>query len=661
MAGVPTVPAADPASATSTPASDNKAPNSADMSLSDPAPTTNGQRPNNSDQKKDRKPRRERLPLPDVIPDAPVKRYPEPSKTDMQAAIDAEDAKLQACFDRLNSARAFYDERQRIRDDGKPAYEAARKLFNELNEECRVLFEERKDIVAKLKDLKDAEIAARSASTPGSSDMVGAGKDGVEALKGLRTIEELEDRIRELEYGLETASYSILEEKKIVAQISFLNHKGREFITGRDKVYKDERAAKEQRIATRKELEEARKSQDARIDAAKAKLDKQKKAVDDVRAEQEAKIRKLQETTSEIDRDAERKKIGEIKAVIRKLRDDYQAELDKWYLNERIHIEQQRIAKRKKYEAAQAEREARRKAWEAEQAQYPEPDPYQEQKDMCSGLTVYLQTLLGETVDKPTVNLGPEKASVSLKATSTTREITAKGKAIGKSTTATDGGFENLAFSDFVKKSGGKTKGRRGRRSVAPSTDTPTEGADMPLKPHSIDYIAAFTELDIKPPNKISEVRAALEAVKAKKAYYDSKPKPTEEEKAKMAASRAKKQVTPVSEKKPKSNGMDVINGDGDAAAFPVLLGDSATPGTMPLPSRDLAGPSFKAVAIGTATAPPPTPTVSSSDTVSLSNVGAGAIMGENALGSVTAIVANEPVEEDNAIVSSQQAPLTEA
>lgn len=611
-----------------------------------------------ADQKKDRKPRRERLPLPDPIPDLPVKSYPEPSKTALQARVAEEDAKLQQCFDRLNSTRAFYDHRQKIRDAGKPAFDAARKVFNDLNDHCRALFEERKDLSNKLKDIKDADIAARSAANAASNDLVGAGKDGAEALKGLRTMEELDARIHDLEYRLETGSFSILEEKKIVAQISFLNHKGRDFISGRDKSYKDEKAAKDHRIASRKELEDARNKQDALIDAAKAKLEEQKKVVDDVRAQQEAQIKELQGTTSDIDRDAEKKKIGEIKAVVRKLRDDFQDELDKWYLNERIHYEQQKIAKRKKYEAAQAERDARRKAWEAEQAQYPEPDPYQEQKDMCSGLTVYMQTLLGETVEKPSVNLAPEKSGAppppTLKTASNTREITAEGKAIGKSTVANDSGFESLAFSDFVKKSGNKSKNKKGRRSAGPATDASAEAQDLSLKPHSIDYIAAFTELGIKPPNKISEVRAALEAVKAKKAYYDSKPKPTDEEKAKMAANKSKKQSTPASEKKPKSNGVDLINGDGGAAAFPVLLAENTAPGSSPAP-RDISGPSFMAVASGAASAPPPMPAISPADMPTMGAVGSQAVVG-----GVEAIVVDDPVR-DGSIVAPPNASLTEA
>lgn len=596
---VPSAAAASAATSVSSPPVPSADPAASSPSEQNPAP----------DQKKDRKPRRERLPLPDPIPEIPVKRYAEPSKSHLQATLDAEDAKLQLCFDRLNSTRAFYDQRQKIRDAGRPAFDAARKVFNDLNDHCRALFDHRKDLSNKLKSIKDADIAARTAASSGSNELVGAGKDGNEALKGLRTMEELDERIQDLEYRLATVSCALLEEKKIVAQISFLNHKGRDFIMGRDKSYKDEKAAKEHRIASRKDLEDARNKQDALIDAAKAKLEEQRKVVDQLRAEQDAQIRELQDTTTDIDRDAEKKKIGEIKAVIRKLRDDFKDELDKWYLNERIHYEQQKIIKRKKYEAAQAERDARRKAWEAEQAQYPEPDPYQEQKDMCSGLTVYMQTLLGETVEKPSVvNLAPEKtgAAPTLKTVSNTREITAEGKAIGKSTVANDSGFESLAFSDFVKKSGSKSKNKKGRRSASSAADASADTQDLPLKPHSIDYIAAFTELGIKPPNKISEVRAALEAVKAKKAYYDSKPKPTDEEKTKMAANKSKKQSTPASETKPKSKSVDLIDGDGGAAAFPVLLAENTAPqGSSPAP-RDLSGPSFMAVASGAASAPPP-------------------------------------------------------
>lgn len=606
-------------------------------STAKPASANNG----STEPKKDRKPRRERLPLPDPIPIESVKRYTEPSKSELQTEVDAVDSKIQVCFDRLNTTRAFYDERQKIRDAGKPAYDAARKRFNELNETCRLFFEARKEISTKLKSLREADMAARNASSS-FFEMPGVGKDGNEALKSIRTIEELDARIKELEYSLGVNTYSMLEEKKIVTQISFLQNKGRDFILSKDKSYKDEKAAKEVRIGTRKELEEARGKQDVLIDAAKTKVDAQKKVVDAIRAEHEDQIKKLQVNSADIDRDAEKKKIGEMKGAIRKLRDDFQVKLDKWYLNERIHYEQQKIAKRKKYEAVQAEREARRKAWEEEQAQYPEPDPYQEQKDMCSGLTVYMQTLIGETVGKPSVNLRGTSSGVapSLKTTSNTREISAAGKAIGKLATGKGDEFESLAFSDFVKKSG-KSKGKKGRRAAgASTTDSSSEAADTPLKPHSIDYLTAFTELEITPPKRLSEVRAALDKVKEKKAYYDALPKPTAEETAKMAVKKSRKQAAPSSEKK-KASGVDLMNGDAGSSAFPVLLSE----GSAPVAARDISGPSFKAVASGIASAPAPV-IISSNDMPSMDDEGTAGIV-EAAIG-VDGIVVEEPHDEGN-------------
>ncbi|KAI0564345.1 Nuclear segregation protein Bfr1 [Gracilaria domingensis] len=576
-----------------------------------PQPATNG---DGAQPNKARKPRRERLPLPDPIPETPVKRYPEPNRVELQKKIDTIDTELQACFDRLNSTRAFNDQRQKIRESGKSTFDATRKAISELNDECRVLFEKRKVISNKLKEVRDALSARNTGSS--AVEIPGAGKDGNDALKNVRTLEELDQRVEDLQYRMETESLPIAEEKKIVNQIAFLQHKGRDFIRERAELIKNEKNAKEARIATRKELEEARKAQDIAIDAAKAKLEEQKKILTDFRAGEEAKIKKLQDTVPQIDKTAERKKISELKTQIKKMREDFEDERDQWYLNERVHYEQQKIAKRKRYEEIQAEREARRKAWEAEQAQYPEPHPYQEEKDMCSGLIVYLQTLLGKTVDKPNVNLAPAKSgnAPSLKTNASTREISSGGKAIGKKNTLHND-FENLAFSDYVRKGGKRGKKARGRSSAA-SIDVNT--AETQLKPHSIDYLAAFTRLDVKPPNKISEVQAALEAVKEKATYYETAPAPSEEEKAKKTEAKQKK---PSSDKKAANGSMDLS--DVGANAFPGLHSETSGPSR----SRDSSLPSFKAVASGIATAPPPTPAASAVDMPPLHGVEEGQLI----------------------------------
>ncbi|PXF41089.1 hypothetical protein BWQ96_09193 [Gracilariopsis chorda] len=593
------------AGVTADPGADNIPPSSTDSAAdnkpSQPAQSADSAQNNNN---KPRKPRRERLPLPDPIPETPVKRYPEPNRAELQKKIDVVDAQLQECFSRLTSTRAFNDQRQKIREAGKPTFEAARKAISELNEQCRVLFEERKATNAKLKEIRDAGASARNATS--SFEVPGAGRDGNEALKNVRTIEELEQRIGDFKYRMETESLPISEEKKIVAQLAFLQHRGRDFIRERAEVINNEKNAKESRLALRKELEEAKKQQDVAIDAAKAKLEEQKKILTDLRADEDEQIKKLLDTVPQVDRAAERKKIVELKADIKKMREDFDVERDHWYLNERIHLEQQKIARRKKYEEIQAEREARRKAWEAEQAQYPEPHPYQEEKDMCSGLIVYLQTLLGETVDKPNVNLAPSKAgnAPSLKSTPTSREITTAGKAIGKNASGSD--FENLAFSGYMRKAGGKSRNKRIRGRSSSATVDISAAENAQLKPHSIDYLTAFTRLDIKPPNRISEVRAALDAVKEKAAYYETAPAPSEEQKAKKAESKQKKQ----SSEKNLANGSVDLSTDVGANAFPGLQSDSAAPSS----SRASSMPSFKAVASGAATAPPPTTVASVMD-----------------------------------------------
>lgn len=554
---------------------------------------------NHGDQKKERKPRRERLPLPDPIPEKFVTLYAEPIKSELQLRINAEDEKLQQCFDRLSASRSFYDSRQNIRESGKPALNQARAIFLELNDDCRRLFEERKILSTKLKTIKEEDVAARAATTLVSNYIPGVNKDGNEALRGVRTIQDLRERIATLQYRQETESLNITDDKKIVQQISFLHHKGRDFIISRDASLRSGKAIRQVCLATRNELEDARRTLDKDVDIAKEKLEAQRKVVDDIRIGQEKQIKDLEEACPKIDRDCEKKKIGTIKSLIRKMRNDFQIQVDNWYLNQRIFFEQQKIAKRKKYESQQAEREARRKAWEEEQAYYPEPHPYQVETDMCSGLTIYLQTLLGETISKPLVNLLPSGNGPSLKSSPNTREIATRGKSIGKSSMEGSEGFENLTFNKFVKK-GGKAKNKKGRGRSSPITNgnsVLSEG--NPLKPHSIDYLTAFTSLDIKPPTKLGEVRMVLDAVKAKAAYYETAPAPSGEEKARTAKGKVQ---SPKLDLKSSTIRVDLSNADCISTAFPGLAADSV----IRIPSRKPNLPSFMAVAKGVASVPSP-------------------------------------------------------
>lgn len=541
--------------------------------------------------KGDKKPRRERPPLPDEIPTAPVKRYPEPSRVELQARIEERDAIVKGCFDKLSLTRGFYDKRTEIRQAGKDELDAARRKMNKKNDECRELFEQRKTLSNGIKALREADIAARS----GSSSR--AGKEEA-ALRGLKTVQEVDDRIAQLEYEQHTLSLTMQQEKKLVSEISWLKHTGRDMIKIKDNQYKEEAAAKKGRVEKRQTLEAERKALDTKIDAAKAELNVFKKEVDGIRGKQDEEIKKLEEKTSDIDRDAIRKTIDKEKAGIRKMREDFQVELDKWYLNERIHYEQLKIAKKKKWEAQKAEREARQKAWEEEQAQYPEPDPYQKEKDMCAGLTAYLKTLLGESVEKTaTTSLLSKDGAPTLKANdvANARTISSTGKAIGKGKKGEE--FEALAFSDFMGKR--KPKGKKGKRPAAAQTKAAAgDGTEANLKPCSIDLLAAFTHLEITPPMKFSEVREALDAVKSKQDYYDNDPAPPQ-------PTEKPKQTAPKPKTDKKQNGNPKAPADrSNTTAFPGL--NSADDGkTAGVPAgNESSRPSYGDIAKGSAVAP---------------------------------------------------------
>lgn len=518
---------------------------------------------NKSNSGKDRKPHRDRPPLPDPIPTTPVKRYSEPSREELNEKIFVHQAAVRECFEKMTAMRSFFDKRTKIRESGKEEFDAARKRMTQKNDELRALFDSKKSLTSQIKALRDADMNARNEA---ASSATGRESD---ALKGLKTVEDVDNCIKDLEYTLAVQSVPLAQEKKIISQISYLKHTGRQIIVGKDQAFQQEKAAKQARLDKRIELESMRKDIDMKIDASKAVLEDFKKEIDGIRAKQDTEINMLAEGTKGLDYDKMWKKINEERGKIRKLRNDFFVELDNWYLNERIHFEQVKIAKKKKWEAQNAEREARRKAWEEEQAQYPEPDPYQKEKDMCAGLIVYLQTLLGETVEKTGTKSLLEKPDVapSLKnSEDKKRTISGGGKSIGKSSKSTKSEeFEMLAFSSFMQKKG-KSKGKKGRRnsvSVA-GTESSSSGSEA-LKPHSIDLLAAFTHLEIAPPTKMSGVRAALNAAKLKKEYYDSDPPLPET---------TNKELTSKPKMDPKSNGnVSVKDISAESGAFPGLSG----------------------------------------------------------------------------------------
>lgn len=626
----------DPMMKTSAPSAAPTVPEPAQgQTTSDSAPTpgeSNGQAatgaPNGTAQGgQKRREQRPRLPLPDPIPETPVKKYPEPSREELNKKVNAIDAKIQECFDKLKASKGFYDQRQKIRDDGKPKVDAARADYVAKNEACRALIEEKKLLSTRLREIKDADMAANAGR---SSSNDGGSKENA-ALRGCKTVEDVTNRIKELEEMQMSSTISIAEEKKLIAQINFLELKGKGIIESKDRAFKEEKASKDARIAERKDLDDRRKALDAKIDVAKAAADAQRLVLDKLRSGQDEEIKKLQESTSDIDRDAEKVKIGELKKEIRTLRDEFQVECDKWYLNERIAYEQQKIAKRKRWEAQQAEREEKRLAWEKEMAEYPIADPYQPEKDMCTALILHLQTLMGTSPDTTGIIKAESKTSSLLPTAGTKptlrksdgedgagREIARPGsQAVGKSVLNETDSFKDDPYGCFATQKSGSKKNRRGRKSgatvangspamngatpIASTGDTTDE--DAKLKPFGIDYLTYFTNLDIKAPTKRSELKGALDEVLKKKEYFDNDPPEKKVETEQATRSAKNDRSTSISKTKAPQTLPEGV------AAFPGLGGTTADDGSTG-PDVSAAGndtsnrPSFSDIASGNAKAP---------------------------------------------------------
>jgi hypothetical protein len=575
------------------------------------------------------------LPLPDPLPAAPVKRYAEPSRAELAADVEKVDAGVQAAFDRLKGAKGFYDARARVREEARPAIEMAKKSLQAQHEVVKAMFEEKKAVSAQIKALRDADAAL--AGGGGKSGAAGL-DDASPHMRGLRTPEDVNARILELEERQMSTSVELNEEKKLVAAISFLNSRGRDAIAAREAAFKADRASRDSRFADRKTLEDKRKGIDAAIDEAKKVLDKCKAAMDAARGNHDKKVKALaDDLPADVDRDAEKATITQLKAQIKAMREKYAADHDQWYLNERIAQEQIKLAKKKKWEAANAEREAKRIAWEEEQAQYPTADPYQPEKDMCASLIHLLHTLSGTggtaaaraaaAVASPAAATTPVAFKPMLKkpTTTTPRSVSSLsgGTVIGKATMSDEtSGFEGTAYGDFaVGNPGKKGKKARGRGAAAAAAADPAPGAtiaangngaavddddsDAKLKHLSLDHLTFFTNLGIKAPVRRSDLKPALDAVLEKKAYFDNDPPSKEEiKKAEKAAKAALDGKTAdnhseVAKKTPKES----LNG---GAAFPGL--GSAKSDCDALPAANVAPdtnrPSFIDIARGNAKAP---------------------------------------------------------
>jgi len=446
--------------------------------------------------------------------------------------------------------------------------------------QLRGMLEVKKNITAQIKSLREP-VAKVDTFSLGNSHSEQA------LLRGVKSVADLDAKIKALEEKQSNQTLKITEEKKIIQDLAFLKHKGRALVSESDNQRKNQVAEKESRQKMREELEAARKQQDVSIDALQVVVNEKRAVVDAIRAKQNAELDLISKDMKVVDRDQQRKVITDCKAEINRLYEEYSKARDEWYANERLARDQQKLAQKVKAAKIKAEKDARRAEREAELAKLPPPDPYEVEKGMCDNLTAYLTALLpmsdqaaasSETAAKTDAQsipvLNENKPRVV--------EKDAGAKQIGKGAGADQEDDKYAALRKGKKKGKGKSAAKEVASDSKSSTDTK-------LAAHSMERFLAFQKLNIKPPTLQSEIAPTLESIRVKREYFESAP-----EKAKEPKARTSQKSSSGTEKSAKATGSSEFNVD---EAFSHALGENVS--STVAASADPSRPSFSDVIRG--------------------------------------------------------------
>lgn len=390
----------------------------------------------------------------------------------------------------------------------------ARAAFKVLSDKARAIREERKGYF-------DAMAAAKAAR-----EKMNASMDAMkESMGPMKSLDDLNKKIKQLEHKHHTTSLSLKEEKTLITEIEsfkMMRKEAAKFEAAKAKAAGGASAAqgKEEVSARLDATKEELAKLNAEMDEKKAEMEKlqAKDKSQSQRAQVPAVLRELDRISSEIDGCFTR---------IRALRNDFREDNNKWYEYSKVLREQ----KQKKWEAEADERKA---AWEARQAEIEAEEakkvPWQEEMVLCDFIIKYLSDLIAE------------KSAAEEETAKTAEEF--DGLQVFK---RDDSEFFNLGGGKSAKKKG---KGKKGKKAVA-------------LK-HSIETIEDFGLLGLTPPANKDAIQASIDEVKAAKAAFEVRPREPKAPKAKKSADGG--------EEKPKAKkAQKKYEHDASDAAFPKL------------------------------------------------------------------------------------------
>mmetsp|Transcript_10525 Transcript_10525/g.21193 ORF Transcript_10525/g.21193 Transcript_10525/m.21193 type:complete len:972 (-) Transcript_10525:610-3525(-) len=451
---------------------------------------------------------RKRYELPDNVEEIlarKIQRTPLPSKEDLDQSIAVQRALVDAAFAQLNSGKELRIRRSQTAETAKAESAPAKKAYDEARAALFLKFDEKKQLNEKIDEM-------RLAVSEGSGKASSSGDNAPNALlKKIKTVEELDKKVQELELRFRSETLSLQEEKKLVADIAFLRHKGKDFILEGEKKKLQEKQQHEDRKSQVEALEQQRKRLDEEINIIKKDCDTKKRAFEQIRARQNKVFEDISKEIGQVDQEALRKQIMEAKNEITRITEGHKKKLSEHYENERLWNQQEMLRKRMKAKKRFEEFEARRAEREKELAEYGPPDHYIVEKGMCDSLSAFLKALQGSTKVEADIEGSPNPST----------SPAVPGKTIGK--TSAQNSAEDESYSAFGK--GKKGPKRRTRRESTTTEKSPL----AKITTLSIDRFTAFQKLGVTPPSTYGDIAGALEAIQKRREYFEKAPPPKEE------------------------------------------------------------------------------------------------------------------------------------
>ncbi|KAJ3046906.1 hypothetical protein HK097_000407 [Rhizophlyctis rosea] len=427
----------------------------------------------------------------DLAPTTPAvtDRRKAPVKPD-QEAYDKELATINANIEALKVKHTAAQGKINGTDNIKGSFDSRRKelreKLDELNKERNELQERRGKILDQLK--------TGQAGLKKKGDEVRNSKDRL----GYKSAEEVDKAINDLEHQLQLGQAKLIEEKRIVAEISNLK-KAKKILEG----FSSSQSSTESEKAKLDDLRSQLNAIDPQRNAVREKIDAVRAQLNELDGERKEQMGSFTDLVNE--RKAVKASLDAEFDKLRTLRTDFKKQKDEWYQWQN----EERNRKRDQYKAQrQAEIEAKLTAQAQREREAAEVPAYSDEINEVNALIKYLKGWSGE---KEEVKEGGVKANANIRQVD--NSLPEGAVALGKKSDREEESFLML---------GGGKKGRKGPKrteSLAPAAGKP--------KAFKLDFetISQFMKLKIDIPVSAADVPTTVSALEEKKKWFEDNQK----------------------------------------------------------------------------------------------------------------------------------------